>query len=61
MAKKKRRKLARLYRIYTLALSKLNIHQANYFIHDYSVGSGHSPVQLELYIGSEEGRKTAFK
>ena len=41
--------------------SKLNIHQATYFIRGYSVGSDHSPVHLELHIGSGEGGKSVFK
>ena len=55
------RRLARLDRIYTPVQSKLNIFQANYFIHGYSVGSDHSPVHLVLHIGSGERRKAAFK
>ena len=37
------------------------MHLANYFIHGYSVGSDHSPVHVELHIGSGEGRKISFK
>ena len=55
------RRLARLHRFYTPKQSKLNIHQGSYFIHGHSVGSDHSPVQVELSIGSGEGRKTSFK
>ena len=56
-----RRRLPRLDRIYTPIQSKLNMHLANYSIHGYSVGSDHSPVHLELHIGSGEERKTALK
>ena len=55
------RRLARLDRFYTLKLSRLSIHHGDYFIHGYSVGSDHSPIQIELRIGSGEVRKSAFK
>jgi hypothetical protein len=32
-----------------------------YFIYGYSVGSYHSPVELELHIGSGEGGKIVYK
>ena len=33
----------------------------SYFIHGYSVGSDHSPVQMEIYMGEEGTRKSTFK
>ena len=55
------RRLARLDIFYTPKQSRLSIQHGNYFIHGYSVGSDHSPVQIELCIGNSEVRKSAFK
>ena len=55
------RRLARLDRFYTPMHSRLGVKQSKYFIHGYSVGSDHSPVQLEVYVGEEGGRKSSFK
>ena len=53
--------IARLDRFYTPKQGRLSIHHWDYFIHGYSVGSDHSPIQIELRIGSKEGKKSAFK
>ena len=55
------RQLARLDRIYTPSHSRLGIRCLAYFIHGYTVGSDHAPVQLELAIGEEGTRKSAYK
>ena len=55
------RRLARLDRFYTPTHSILGVKHTNYFIHGYSVGSDHSPVQLEVYVGEEGERKSSFK
>ena len=55
------RRLARLNRFYTPNQSRLEIHHTAYFIHGYSVGSDHSPVQIELNIENGEVRKSTFK
>ena len=55
------RRLARLDRFYTPKQSRLKIHHTAYFIHDYSVGSDHSPVQLKICIGNGEARKSTIK
>ena len=55
------RKLARLDRFYTPKQSRLNIHHGEYLIYGYSVGSDHSPVQIELRIGSGKVKKSTFK
>ena len=39
----------------------MEIHHTAYFIHGYSVGSDHSPVQIELNIENGEVRKSTFK
>ena len=39
----------------------MEIHHTTYFIHGYSVGSDHSPVQIELNIENGEVRKSTFK
>jgi hypothetical protein len=57
----KARWLARLDRFYTPKHSRLGIRCLAYFIHGYSVGSDHSPVQLEIAIGDEGVRKSAYK
>ena len=59
--KGERRRLARLDRYYLPTHSRLNIHLAAYYIHEYSVGSDPSPVHLELHIRESEMRKTTFK
>jgi exonuclease III len=55
------RRLARLDRFYSPIQSKLDINHTAYFIHGYMVGSDHSPVQIEVSIGSGEVRKTTYK
>ena len=55
------RRLARLDRFYTPIHSRLGISHLAYFIHGYSVGSDHTPVQLEICIGEDGARKSAFK
>lgn len=55
------RRLARLDRFYTPTHSRVRIYQTAYYIHGHSVGSDHSPVQLELSIGSKEVMKSIFK
>ena len=55
------RRLAQLDRFYTPTHSRLGVKHVNYFIHGYSVGSDHSPVQLEVYVGEEGERKSSFK
>ena len=55
------RRLARLDRFYTLSQSRLETYHTAYFIHGYSVGSDHSPVQVEISIGNGEVRKSIFK
>ena len=54
-------RLARLERFYTPTQSRLGVKHTTYFIHEYSVGSDHSPVQMEVYVGEEGARKFAFK
>ena len=39
----------------------LEINHKAYFIHGYSVGSNHVPIQIELTIGNGEVRKLALK
>ena len=41
--------------------SKIGMKQTSYYIHGYSVGSDHFPVQLEVAIGQGEARKSAYK
>ena len=55
------RRFARLDRFYILSKNILEIYHTAYFIHGYSVGSDHSPVQLEISIGNGEVRKSTFK
>lgn len=55
------RRLARLDRFYTPSNSTMDIKKMAYYIHGYSVGSDHSPVQIEICIGSGEVRRAAFK
>ena len=55
------RRLARLYRFYTPNQSRLGFHHNAYYIHGYSVGSDHSPVQIEINIGSRDVRTSTFK
>ena len=55
------RRLARLDRFYTPKHSRLGIRCLAYFIHGYTVGSDHAPVQLELAIGEEGTRNSAYK
>ena len=55
------RRLARLDRFYTPSPSRLEIYHTTYVTHDYSVGSDHLPVQLEINIGNGEVRKSTFK
>ena len=55
------RRLARLNRFYTPKQSRLSINHLAYFIHGYSVGSDHVLVQLEICIGKESVRKSAYK
>ena len=55
------RRQARLDRFYTSIHSKLDITHKAYFIHGYPVGFDHSPVQIELSIGSGEIRKASYK
>ena len=53
--------LARLDRFYTPTHNNMDIKQTAYYIHGYSMGSDHSPVQIEICIGSGEVRRAAFK
>ena len=55
------RRLARLDRFYIPSQSRLKIHHTSYFIHGHSVGSDHSPVQIEIGIGDGELRKSTYK
>jgi len=57
----KARQLARLDRFYTSKYSRLGIRCLAYFIHGYTIGSDHTPVQLEIDIGEEGVRKSAYK
>ena len=59
--KGERRRLARLDRFYTPSQSRLNTRITTYFIHGYAVGSDHAPVHIEVYMGSGEDQKGAFK
>jgi hypothetical protein len=61
MTKRYKTELARLDRIYTPTQNKLNMYQTTYFIHDYSVGSDHVPIHLELHIDCRVCRKAVFK
>lgn len=56
-----KRLLARLDRIYTPRLSREDFTSTCYTILGNSLGSDHTPVKLELSIGREERRPTAFK
>ena len=55
------KRLARLDRFYTPSNSNMDIKQMAYYIHGYSMGLDHSPVQMEICIGSGEVRRAAFK
>ena len=55
------RRLARLDRVYLPTNSKIGMKHSSYFIHGYSVGSDHSPVELEVTIGQGEVRRSTYK
>ena len=55
------RRLARLDRFYTPMHSRLGVRQVDYYIHGYSVGSDHAPVQVSIQLGNNETRRSAFK
>ena len=55
------RRLARLDRFYTPNQRRLGFHHKTYYIHGYTVGSDHSPIQLEISIGNSEVKASAFK
>lgn len=55
------RRPAMLDRFYTPNQSKLGFHHKSYFIHEYTVGSDHFSIQLEISIGNSEVRDAAFK
>ena len=54
------RRLARLDRFYTPTHSRLGVKHITYFIYDYSVGSDHFPVQIEVCMGEKGIRKSSF-
>lgn len=53
--------MAKCDRFYMPSHSRLGIYQRAYFIHGYTVGSEHAPVQLEISFGNGEVKSTAFK
>ena len=55
------RRLARLDRFHTPSSSRLGIKNVEYFIHGYTVGSDHAPVQFGIQVGNNATRGTAFK
>ena len=55
------RRLARLDRFYTPSSSRLGIKCVEYFIHGYTVGSDHAPVQIGIQVGNNTTRGTGFK
>ena len=59
--KGKARRLARLNRFYVPSSGRVGMKISSYFIHGYSVGSDHSPVQLEVTFGQEAERKSTYK
>ena len=57
----KARRLARLDRFYLPSSGRIGMKLSRYFIHGYSVGSDHYPVQLEVTFGEEAERKSTYK
>lgn len=55
------RRMARLDRFYTPVNALGNTRHTPYFIHGYSVGFDHSPVQVEICLGPERSKKLPFK
>ena len=55
------RRLARLDRFYIPTHSRIGLKHSSYFIHGYSVGSNHSPIQMEICMGEEGARRSSFK
>ena len=55
------RRVACLDNFYTPKHSRLGLRCLTYFIHGYTVGTDHTPVQLEIAIGEEGARKSAYK
>ena len=41
--------------------SRLRIYHMAYYSHEYTVGSDHSSIQMEICIGNSEVRRLAFK
>lgn len=54
-------RLARPDWFYTSKDHGLDFKLKDYYIHGYSVGSDHSPVQIEINIGKERIKRTTFK
>ena len=59
--KSRARRLARLDRFYTPIHIRLDMKLILYFIHGYSVGSDHSPVQMEICMGEDGAMRSTFK
>ena len=53
-------RLDRLDRFYLPVSSKIEMNQTSYYIHGYSVGSDHSPVQLEVVFGQGKALKSTY-